>query len=220
MNPNLTEIIFLLDRSGSMSHIADDTIGGYNSFIEKQKNEPGEARLTTVLFDDQYELLHDAVPLQDVQPLTRDTYFARGMTALMDAVGRTINSVGERLATTPEDERPSKVIFVITTDGLENYSREFDRQRVKNMIEHQTTKYSWQFMFLGANIDAAGEAESIGISRDYAANYAATDIGTDALFTTMSATVSDYRIKGAVDGAWASSLDACNGVNVCQTNGK
>lgn len=206
MNNNLTEIVFILDRSGSMDPIAADTIGGYNAFIEKQKLEPGEAKLTTVLFDSMYEVIHDGVDIQKVEPLTSEQYWARGMTALMDAVGRTINSVGERLAATPEDERPGNVIFVITTDGLENASREFTRERVKQMIEHQTNKYSWQFMFLGANIDAAAEAVSMGIDAQFAANYSASDIGTKSVYATMDCAVSALRATGSVSADWADSL--------------
>ncbi|MBR5879782.1 MAG: hypothetical protein IKY91_09505 [Akkermansia sp.] len=206
MNNNLTEIVFILDRSGSMDHIAADTIGGYNTFIEKQKQEPGEAKLTTVLFDSIYEVIHDGVDIQKVEPLTSTQYWARGMTALMDAVGRTINSVGERLAATPEEERPGKVIFVITTDGLENASREFTRAQVKQMIEHQTSKYDWQFMFLGANIDAAAEAVSMGIDAQFAANYSASDIGTESVYATMDCAVSTLRATGSVSADWADSL--------------
>lgn len=206
MNNNLTEIVFILDRSGSMGPIAADTIDGYNTFIEKQKLEPGEAKLTTVLFDSIYEVIHDGVDIQKVEHLTSTQYWARGMTALMDAVGRTINSVGERLAATPEEERPGKVIFVITTDGLENASREFTRTQIKQMIEHQTNKYNWQFMFLGANIDAAAEAVSMGIDAQYAANYRASDIGTKSVYATMDCAVSTLRATGCVTADWADSL--------------
>lgn len=206
MKENLTEIVFILDRSGSMSSLTDDTIGGYNAFIEQQKKEPGEARLTTVLFDDKYELLHDGVNLNDVAPLTHDEYFARGMTALMDAIGRTVNAVGDRLSKEDETERPGKVIVVITTDGMENASREFTKKQVKDMITCQTDKYNWQFMFLGANIDAASEAESIGINRAFASTYTASAAGTDALYTTMSKTVSNYRGTGDIDCQWATDL--------------
>ena len=206
MHNHLTEIVFILDRSGSMQNVVQDTIGGYNSFIENQKNQPGEARLTTVLFDDQYEIIHNGIDIREAKPLTSDEYWARGMTALMDAVGRTINSVGERLAATQEEERPGKVIFVITTDGYENYSTEFNRAKVKDMIEHQTNKYSWQFMFLGAGIDAVKEAESIGINGAYAASHAHSSVGTESLYCTMDTAISSYRACGAVDAAWASTL--------------
>lgn len=206
MKDSLTEIVFILDRSGSMSRLTNDTIGGYNAFIEQQKKEPGEAMLTTVLFDDKYELLHDGVVLKDVKPLTDKEYFARGTTALMDAVGRTINDVGNRLSKLDEAERPGKVVVVITTDGMENASKEFSKKQIKDMITHQTEKYNWQFMFLGANIDAASEAESIGIPIAFAANFTASKVGTDALYKTMSKTVTGYRSTGEVSDSWAGDL--------------
>lgn len=186
MQANLTEIVFILDQSGSMSSLRGDTIGGYNTYIEDQKKEPGEAYLTTVLFDDDYVLLHDHVNIHNVPPLTENDYRPSGCTALMDAIGRTINSVGQRLADTPEDERPSHVIFVITTDGYENASKEFNRAQVKQMIEHQQSKYSWQFLFLGAGIDAYAEAESIGIGGFHAMSVTANQIGTTNLYCSVS----------------------------------
>jgi len=136
MKENLTEMVFILDRSGSMSNLTKDTIGGFNTMIENQKKEDGDAVLTTVLFDDMYELLHDGVNIQDVKELTNKEYYARGMTALLDAIGKTINTVGERLSKTKEEDRPSKIIFVITTDGQENSSKEFTQKQIKEMIEH------------------------------------------------------------------------------------
>ena len=193
MKENLTELVFILDRSGSMSNLTDDTIGGFNSLIDSQKSEAGEAYVTTVLFDDKYELLHDHVNLKDVQPLTRKEYFARGMTALLDAIGRTINTVGERLANTPEEERPSRVVIAITTDGFENSSREFTKKQIKDMIEHQQTKYSWVFMFLGANMDAVSEAESLGIRGNMARTYTNSSRGVETVYTAMSASMSVAR---------------------------
>lgn len=206
MKDNLTEIIFILDRSGSMSRLTTDTIGGYNAFIDKQKQEPGEALVTTVLFDDKYEVLHDGVNLKDIEPLTDKQYSARGMTALLDAIGKTVNDVGDRLGKMAEADRPSKVIMVITTDGMENASREFIKKQIKEMIIHQTEKYNWQFMFLGANIDAVSEAEGLGISRGCAATYTASAAGTDQLYATMSRTVSAYRTKGKVDEDWNKTI--------------
>lgn len=193
MKKNLTELVFILDRSGSMCYLVDDTIGGFNSMIEEQKKEDGEAYVTTVLFDGQYELLHDHVNITDVEPITRKEYYARGNTALLDAVGTTINSIGTRLYETPEDERPEKVIFVITTDGHENASMEFSKSQIKEMIEHQQDVYSWVFMFLGANMDAVGEAGSLGIKSAYSKTYTASDLGTASVYAATADSLSYLR---------------------------
>lgn len=206
MKDNLTEIIFILDRSGSMSFLTDDTIGGYNAFIENQKKVDGEALVTTILFDDRYEVLHNGVDIKTVKTLTREDYYARGMTALLDAIGKTINNVGDRLNKTAEENKPSKVIMVITTDGAENASQEFTRQQIKEMITHQTDVYNWQFMFLGANIDAVSEAQSIGIKGQFASTYTANAVGTDSLYTTMSNTVSTYRSAGKINEDWKEDI--------------
>lgn len=200
MKKNLTEMVFLLDRSGSMGSLTDDTIGGFNSMIEQQKKEDGEAYVTTVLFNSNRFVLHDHVNIQEIQPMTHADYMAYGMTALLDAAGATIDSIGERLANTPEEERPEKVIFVITTDGYENDSREYTRDKVKEMIEHQQNKYSWVFMFLGANMDAVAEAGKYGIDSNFAATYTANDIGTSSVYACTSKSLSNLR---------SVSLDAC-----------
>ena len=193
MKDNLTELVFILDRSGSMAGLETDTIGGFNSMIEKQKEEPGDAYVTTVLFDHEYKLLHDHTDLKDIKPMTREEYSARGSTALLDAIGKTIDDVGVRLNDTPEEERPSKVIFVITTDGYENASRVYSKSKVKEMIEHQQSKYSWVFMFLGANMDAVGEAAGLGINTDFARTYTANEYGTESIYTAMSSSLSLAR---------------------------
>lgn len=208
MNNNLTEIVFILDRSGSMQTLTDDTIGGFNSFIENQKREPGDAILTTVLFDDQYEILHDGVNLRDVKLLTREDYYARGMTAMMDAIGRTINTVDARIQKTPAQYRPGKVIFVITTDGYENASMEFNRARIKEMIQQQTAKYDWQFLFLGANMDAVSEAGTFGVSAAQSVTYAANSVGTKAVYDSLNATISNYRSTGMIDATWKTDIEA------------
>lgn len=212
MNPNLTEIIFIVDASGSMYPLIDDTIGGYSAFIEKQKSEPGDAKLTTVIFNDRWTLLRDRVDIKNAAPLNRTEYVPGGCTALMDAIGGTIDIVGQRLAATYEADRPSKVIVVIMTDGYENASKRYTRDTVKHMIEHQTSKYNWQFLFLGAGIDAVEEAGSIGIDTKYASKYSRSSIGTTDAFSVMSATVSTYRSTGSIPGTWASKLDntSCN----------
>ena len=193
MKKALTELVFILDRSGSMSDLTSDTIGGFNSMIENQKEEPGEAYVTTVLFDNEYEVLHNYLPLQEIKPMTDKEYFARGTTALLDAVGLTINAVGSRLNVTPEEERPEKVILVITTDGMENASHEFSHQQVKEMITHQQDKYSWNFIFLGANVDAVCEASKLGIDSDFARNYTADSAGTANLYAGVGATMACMR---------------------------
>lgn len=213
MKKNSTEMVFILDRSGSMKNLTSDTIGGFNSMIETQKNEPGEAFVTTVLFDDQYELLHDHVNINEIKPITNKEYYARGCTALLDAVGKTINSIGSRLSATPEDERPDKVIFVITTDGMENSSREFNKKAVKEMIEHQQDKYSWTFMFLGANMDAVSEAASLGINTDFAKTYTANSIGTRSVYASMTKAMSctrsaDFDIKACSSTSYKAVVDA------------
>ena len=206
MRSNLTEIVFILDRSGSMGSLEKDTIGGFNSFIERQNQEEGDAILTTVLFDDKYEILHDGVSIKDVKQLTNKEYYARGMTALLDAMGKTIITVKNRLNNTDEKYRPSKVIFVITTDGQENCSKEFNRDQIKTLVEQQTKENDWQFLFLGANIDAISTAQSFGIDGKFASNYTASAVGTDSLYSTLSCSVSSYRSKGVIEDDWKDNL--------------
>lgn len=207
MNNNLTEIIFILDRSGSMASLVKDTIGGFNSFVEEQKALPGEALLTTILFDHQYEVLHDAVNIRDVKPITEKEYNARGMTALLDALGRTINTVGSRLSLTPEPYRPGKVLVVITTDGQENSSAEFDFTKIKEMVKLQTETYKWQFLFLGANIDSFAVADSMGIGKSFTSNYSANDKGTQSLYTAVNMATTSYRAQGTVAQDWQKDVE-------------
>ena len=165
MNENLTEIVAILDKSGSMQSLTNDTIGGFNSFLEEQKEIPGDAILTTVLFSDTYTLLHDRLNIKDVKPMTGNDYKAGGNTALLDAMGKTINGIGLKLYNTLEEERPGKVIFFIITDGAENASTEFTHEKIEAMVELQQNTYSWEFIFLGANIDAFSVGDSIGIAK-------------------------------------------------------
>ena len=205
MKKGLTELVFILDKSGSMDHLTSDTIGGFNSMIASQKQEDGEAYVTTVLFSSQHTILHDHINVQEVQPITEKDYYAMGMTALLDAVGNTIDLVGQRLSDTPEEERPEKVIFVITTDGMENSSKEFTKSKVKEMIEHQQDVYSWTFMFLGANIDAVKEGTDLGIKSKFSKTYTASDIGTQSIYKAVCDTVSYCRSveeKAYASGDW------------------
>lgn len=193
MKKNLTEIVFILDRSGSMRGLEADTIGGYNSLIEKQKEEEGEAIISTVLFDDIQEVLHDRVKLEKVNPITRKEYYVRGCTALLDAVGGAIHHIGNVHKYAREEDRPEKTLFVITTDGMENSSRRYSYEKVKKMIEHEKEKYGWEFLFLGANIDAIEVAGRFGIEASRAVNYECDSVGTQLNYQTISETVSRVR---------------------------
>ncbi|MDQ0253499.1 uncharacterized protein YegL [Evansella vedderi] len=190
----LTEIIFLLDRSGSMAGLEGDTIGGFNTFVKRQCQQEGETIITTVLFDDQYEVLWNGVDAGSIK-LTEKEYYLRGCTALLDSVGKTILDVGHRLNNTREDRRPNKVIFVITTDGMENASREFSYEKVKELIKHQQDKYSWEFIFMGANMDAPREADNLGITMENAFSFEASSKGVEIMYDTISEAVLEKRQK-------------------------
>jgi len=192
MNMNLTEIIFLLDRSGSMAGLESDTIGGFNAFIEKQRQLEGETVVTAVLFDDKYEILWNGIDANKTK-LTDKEYYVRGSTALLDTVGKTILNVGYRLSKASESEKAGKVIFVITTDGMENASREFTYKKIKELIKHQQEKYNWEFIFLGANIDAEKEADSIGIDMNNAYSFEASKIGVESMYQRVCEAVSEKR---------------------------
>lgn len=181
-----TEIVFVIDKSGSMSNLVNDTIGGFNGFIESQKALDGKALLTTILFDTTWKILHDGVDIHEVKPMTTTDYSAYGGTAMLDAIGEVINRVQDRHDELGS-EKPEKVLFVITTDGEENSSRTFNKAQIEKMIKHQTNGHGWDFMFLGANMDAVKEAASIGINYDRAIKYDWTTCGTDALYSTVSA---------------------------------
>jgi uncharacterized protein YegL len=198
MNTNLTEIIAILDRSGSMEHLTADTIGGYNSFVKEQQKVDGEAVLTTVLFDDKYELLHDRVDIKKVKPITGKEYFARGTTALLDAMGKTITTTGAKLSNIEEAERPGKVIVFIMTDGEENASVEYSKEKVKEMVELQRNTYSWEFIFIGANIDSFSTASGLGIDTHNAFSIAADGDSTIHAHLAMRKAVSNYRRSGNI----------------------
>lgn len=182
MNKGLTEIVYILDRSGSMSGLEADTIGGFNSMIEKQKKTGEKAYVSTILFDNHTEVLHDRVPIQRVEKMNDKQYYVRGCTALLDAVGGAIRHIGNVHKYAREADRPGKTIFVITTDGMENASHRYSYEQVQKMIKHEREKYGWEFIFIGANIDAAAEAERFGIRRERAVNYMHDDIGTATLY--------------------------------------
>ena len=189
----MTELVFILDRSGSMSGLEEDTIGGFNSMLTKQKQEPGECLVSTVFFDNEIEVIHDRVPLAQVPNLTDKEYFVRGCTALLDAVGSAIHHIGNVHKYARPEDRPERTLFIITTDGLENASRRYDYEKVKAMIERQKEKYNWEFLFLGANIDVAKEAARFGISADRAVQYQSDHEGTLLNYEVLSETVSCMR---------------------------
>ena len=207
MKKNLTEIVFILDRSGSMAGLEDDTLGGFNAMIQKQKNENGEAYVSTVLFDNHTEVIHDRVDIQSVAPMTRKEYYVRGCTALLDAVGKSINHIGNVHKYAREEDRPEKTIFVITTDGMENASREYSYERVRQMIEHEKETHGWEFLFLGANIDAAKEAARFGITEDRAANYHADHQGTAVIYEAMSEALCNVRACRPMSVDWKRRVD-------------
>ncbi len=207
MDSKLSELVFILDRSGSMAGLEEDTIGGYNALLARQKEEPGEALVTTVLFDDHYEVLHDRLPLRDVLPVTRKEYFVRGSTALLDAVGRTLHRIGEAHKYAAPGACPEKTLVAITTDGMENASREYDYARVRMMVERQKEKYGWEFLFLGANMDAIAQAERFGIHADRAANYRPDKAGTRAQYDSISRMTSDLRAGRINKEEWKRGLD-------------
>ncbi len=197
MKANLTELVFILDRSGSMGGMESDTIGGFNSMLQKQQAEPGECRITTVLFDGQYEILHDRIDIKAVSPITELEYFVRGNTALLDAIGRTINKIGGVQKNTAEEYRAEKVLFVITTDGMENASREFDYAKIKAMIERQKSCYGWEFIFLGANIDAVEVAGRFGVAPSRAQNFHNDGEGIALNYKVVSEAVASFRAAPA-----------------------
>lgn len=195
MKKGLTETIFIVDSSGSMGPLVDDTIGGFNNLLEEQKNVGGDCKVTFVKFDSLVETVFENVDIEDVEPLTRDTYRCGGWTALYDAIGCTVHSVGQRLAETPEDERPERVLVVIITDGEENVSQEYKNRlsHIKEMIKHQEEKYNWEFVFLGANIDASVVGQSFGIQLDNTMNFTANGDSMMKSMAVLNAKTTSYR---------------------------
>lgn len=207
MKKDLTEIIFILDRSGSMIRLESDTIRGYNAFLESQREEDGEALVTTVLFDDKYEIIHNGVNIKNVQPITYREYYARGGTALLDAVGKTIIDVEQRLCSTPDEEKASKVIFVIITDGQENSSKAFSYCEISDMVTYQQQENNWEFIFFGANMDAVREAENLGIRADWASTYRADPYGTEKMYCSLASNITDFRNTGRLNENWNKDIN-------------
>lgn len=207
MKKNLTEIVFILDRSGSMQGLEEDTIGGFNSMIEKQKSEPGEALVSTVLFDDVSEVIHDRVNIGEIEPMTGRDYTVRGSTALYDAVGDAVRHIGNIHKYARPEDVPEHTVFVITTDGMENASRRYSAKNVKSLIERQKKKYGWEFLFLGANIDAAETAEAFGIGADRAADYLSDSEGTRLSFDVIGCAVSSMRSSRPLTSEWKKRID-------------
>ena len=203
----MTELVFILDRSGSMSGLEKDTIGGFNSMIEKQKREDGQALVSTVLFDNESAVIHDRLPLDRVPPLTEREYYTRGCTALLDAVGGAIHHIGNIHKYARKEDVPEKTLFIITTDGYENASRRYDYEKVRQMIQHEKEKYGWEFLFLGANIDAAAEAKRFGISEDRAVTYKCDAAGTALNYDVISEAVCHVRASLPLSAGWKSRID-------------
>lgn len=206
MKKGLTELVFILDKSGSMGGLETDTIGGYNAMLAKQQEVEGECHITTVLFDNNYELLHDRIDIKAVSPISEKEYQVGGSTALLDAIGRTIHKIGNAQKHTADDYRAEKVMFVIITDGEENSSREYSAEKIKAQIERQKEKYGWEFVFLGANIDAIETAGRFGISADRAQNYHSDSEGIELNFRVMSEVVAEYRECSEISKGWNNEI--------------
>lgn len=207
MKKNLTELVFILDRSGSMSGLERDTIGGFNAMIEKQKNQDGECIVSTVLFNNDSQVIHDRVPLDKIKPMTERDYYVSGGTALIDAIGGAIHHIGNVHKYARKEDVPENTIFIITTDGYENASYRYSSDKVKRMIEHEKEKYGWEFLFIGANIDAVETAKRYGIDQDRAVNYHADAQGTDIVYATVSQAVCNVRMNKCMAENWSEDID-------------
>ena len=211
MKNNITELVFILDRSGSMAGFEADTIGGFNSTIEKQRRQEGKVYVSTVLFDNVSEVINDRVDISDIKPMTDADYEVRGCTALLDAVGGAIHHIGNIHKYARPEDVPEHTVFIITTDGMENASHNYSISRVREMIKRQTEKYGWEFIFLAANIDAEGTAEDIGIRRERAVNYTQDREGVEATYAVMCDAITSVRkCKGLDAGVWREKLDKDN----------
>lgn len=202
---SLTEVVFILDRSGSMSGLEEDTIGGFNSILQKQREEDGDANVTTILFDHQIEILHKRVNIKEIKNITSKDYYVRGCTALLDAIGYSINFMIN--VAKNEKEESKNVLFIITTDGYENASKEYSYEKIKKMITYQKEKYNWKFLFLGANIDAISTAKDFGISEEFASNYVSDEVGTKITYEVMNEAISSCRECGTIDRNWKARVE-------------
>ena len=207
MGNNITELVFILDRSGSMAGLESDTIGGFNAMLEKQKAQPGKAYVTTVLFDNEIQTLHDRAALEDIRPLTDRDYTVRGCTALLDAMGDTIRHISSIHRYARPEDVPEHTVFVITTDGMENASHRYTADQIRKKVEHEKTKYGWEFLFLGANIDAIGTAARFGICADRAVNYRADKKGTRVIYDTVSEAVCQMRASAPLGAGWSAPIE-------------
>lgn len=207
MKKNLTEIVFILDRSGSMCGLEDDTVGGFNSMLDKQKKQSGQALVSTVLFDDRTRVLHDRVPIEKVRPMSRRDYMIGGATALNDAVGQAIHHIGMIHKYARREDRPERTLFVITTDGMENASRFYSCEQIRTMIRRQKERYGWEFLFLGANIDAVNTARQLGIQADCAVNYRSDSQGTALNYECISQAISQVRSSQSLNSQWRERID-------------
>ena len=208
MNSNLTEIVFLLDRSGSMAGLEEDTLGGFNAMVGKQRKEPGEALLSAVLFNHESTVLYDRVDLKKIEPMTERQYCVGGCTALLDAIGGAVRHIANVHKYAREEDRPARTVFVITTDGLENASRSYSYDEVQRMVKHEREKYGWEFLFLGANMDAIAAARSFGIRPDRAVRFANDGAGTQLNYCVVSDTLARIRRREEVDASWSAPIEA------------
>ena len=207
MKKNLTEMVFILDRSGSMAGLEADTIGGFNSMVAQQREEQGEALVSTVLFDHESEVLHDRVPLEKIAPMTRAQYRVRGCTALIDALGSAVHHIGNVHKYAREEDVPEHTVFVITTDGMENASHRYTADQVRDMVKRQKEKYGWEFLFLGANIDAVSTAARYGIAEDRAANFRNDAKGQALVYEAMSGAVASVRASAPLPRSWKKAVE-------------
>jgi len=205
-NNNITELVFILDRSGSMGGLEADTIGGFNGMIEKQKKEEGEAYVSTILFDNESEVIHDRVKLSEIRPMTEEDYYVRGCTALLDAIGDAVKHISNIHKYARPEDVPAHTMFVITTDGMENASRKYTYKEIKKLIGKQN-ELGWEFLFIGANIDAVEVAERVGISKERTANYVSDSVGTSMVFQALAAPISAMRKNEAISREWAETLE-------------